>query len=142
MILPSSHSPAGAGTRNEGGSERASEGCESHDGLKPGPVCVCCLWAHPAPAPGSSVKQGKIYGDHGNCLRVISACFLWIAAVLCLVPEAYARNLWCMTGCAISRRHAASAQDKGSRVPTTNTQGGDLSWAVRRTTQVLFSGCM
>ena len=60
MILPSSHSPAGAGSRNEGGSERTSEGLEPHDGLKPGPVFVCCLWAHPAPAPGSSVEQGQI----------------------------------------------------------------------------------
>lgn len=24
------------------------------------PVFVCCLWAHPAPAPGSSVEQGQI----------------------------------------------------------------------------------
>lgn len=28
--------------------------------FKPGPVFGCCLWAHLAPAPGSSVEQGQI----------------------------------------------------------------------------------
>ena len=28
--------------------------------VKPQPVFVCCLWAHPALAPGSSVEQGHI----------------------------------------------------------------------------------
>ncbi len=28
--------------------------------FKPRPVFACCLWAHPAPAPGSSVEQGQI----------------------------------------------------------------------------------
>ena len=77
MILPSSHSPAGAGTRNEGGSERTSEGLEPHDGLKPGPVFVCCLWAHPAPAPGSSVEQGQIeMKDEGQAFSGLGNVFM------------------------------------------------------------------
>ena len=28
--------------------------------FKPGSVFDCCLWAHLAPAPGSSVEQGQI----------------------------------------------------------------------------------
>ena len=77
MILPSSHSPAGAGSRNEGGSERTSEGLEPHDGLKPGPVFVCCLWAHPAPAPGSSVEQGQIeMKDEGQAFSGLGNVFM------------------------------------------------------------------
>ena len=58
MVLPSSHSSAECGSRNEGGSERSSEGLESHDGHLPWPVCAFRLWMRKRhPAPGSSVEQ-------------------------------------------------------------------------------------
>lgn len=69
MILPSSHSSAECGSRNEGGSERSSEGLESHDGHLPWPVCAFRLWMRKKhPAPGSSVEQepSKTKNKHYN----------------------------------------------------------------------------